>query len=276
MPEQEQITAQAGDVAMLVGTDRRRQIIRLTPGQVLQTHRGMLAHSDLIGLPWGSRVVSHLSASFLLLPPSIHDLVLHLQRTTQIVYPKEAGYLLLKMDIGPGTQVLEAGTGSGGLTLMLAHAVQPHGRVYSYEQRADIQRLAQKNLEKAGLQDVVEFKLRDIAAGFDEQNVPALFLDLPSPWDYLPQAQAALAGGGHFGAILPTTNQVEQLLAELERHDFGMLEVEEIMLRPYKAVPARLRPMDRMIAHTGYLIFARKIIPDCSSVVKTARAGQAD
>jgi tRNA (adenine57-N1/adenine58-N1)-methyltransferase len=194
------------------------------------------------------------------LRPSIHDRVLELRRSTQIIYPKESGYALLRMNIGPGSRVIEAGTGSGGLTMVLAHAVRPHGRVYSYETRPEIQKLARKNLEQAGLDDAVEFKLRDIAEGFDETDVDALFYDLPAPWDYLEQAHRAMISGGCFGAILPTANQVSQLLAELGRASFGLPEVEEIMLRPYKAVPARLRPMDRMVAHTGFLVFARAIV----------------
>jgi tRNA (adenine57-N1/adenine58-N1)-methyltransferase len=133
--------------------------------------------------------------------------------------------------------------------------------VYSYEIRPEMQELARKNLTQLGLADIVEFKLRDVAEGFDERDVDALFLDLPNPWDYLVQAHEALASGGFFGSILPTTNQVSRLLSALEEAHFGLIEVEELLLRQYKAVPARLRPMDRMVAHTGYLIFARALIP---------------
>lgn len=232
----------------------------MEPGQTLQTHHGVLSHDDLIGHPWGSRVATHLGHPYLLLTPSIHDLILRLRRITQIVYPKEAGYLLLKMNIGPGSRVIEAGSGSGGLTLALAHAVRPDGRVYSYETRAEMQRLARRNVERAGLADVVAFRLQDIAGGFEETGVDALFLDLPAPWEYLEQAHAALVNGGYLGAILPTANQVARLLAALEQAPFGLPEVEEILLRPYKTVPARLRPMDRMVAHTGYLVFARSLV----------------
>jgi tRNA (adenine57-N1/adenine58-N1)-methyltransferase len=197
----------------------------------------------------------------LLLRPSTDDLVRDLKRTTQIVYPKDAGYIVMKMRIASGCRVVEAGTGSGGLGLVFAQAVSPTGRVYSYEVRHDVQALACKNLTQLGLAEFVEFKLRDIAEGFDERDVDALFLDLPRPWDYLAQAHRTLVGGGFFGAILPTTNQVSRLIGALEQADFGFIEVEELLLRPYKAVPARLRPMDRMVAHTGYLIFARALIP---------------
>jgi tRNA (adenine57-N1/adenine58-N1)-methyltransferase len=253
--------AQPDDLALLIGRDRKTFIVRLEPGAQLHTHRGVVGHDDLIGNSWGTRVSSHLGHSFLLLRPSTDDLVRDLKRTTQIVYPKDAGYILMKMRIAPGCRVVEAGTGSGGLGLVFAQAVSPNGRVYSYEVRHGIQALARENLVQLGLAKFVEFKLRDVAEGFDERDVDALFLDLPSPWDYLVQAHQALAGGGFFGAILPTTNQVSRLIGALEQANFGFVEVEELLLRPYKAVPARLRPMDRMVAHTGYLIFARALVP---------------
>lgn len=253
-------TTQPGDLALVVSRDRKSFIVRLSTGARLSTHRGVLLHDDLIGVPWGARVSSHLGHPFLLLRPSTDDLMRHLERTTQIVYPKDAGYIMLKMCIVPGSRVVEAGTGSGSLALLFAQAVSPTGRVYSYEIRPDVQQLARKNLERLGLSAFVELKLRDIAEGFDEWDVDALFLDLPNPWDYLAQARTALIGGGFFGSILPTTNQVSHLVDALERAGFGLIEVEEILLRQYKAVAERLRPMDRMVAHTGYLIFARALV----------------
>ena len=251
-----------GDLVLLVDAKRRWRIVRMEPGRDLQTHHGVLRHDDLIGRPWGSRVETHTGHPFLLLRPSLNERILRLRRISQIVYPKEAGYILLKMDIGPGCRVIEAGTGSGALTTVLAHAVRPDGRVYSYEVRPDMQRLARRNLEGTGLEDVVEFKLRDVAEGFDETDVDALFLDLPNPWAYLSQAHAALKNGGFFGSILPTANQVSRLVAALEVSSFGLIEVEEVLLRPYKPVAERLRPADRMVAHTGFLIFARSLVPE--------------
>jgi tRNA (adenine57-N1/adenine58-N1)-methyltransferase len=254
-------TAQPDDLALLVGRDRKSFIVRLGPDSQLHTHRGVVAHDDLIGTPWGTQLSTHLGYPFLLLQPSTDDLVRGLKRNTQVVYPKDAGYILMKMRIVPGCRVVEAGTGSGGLTLVFAQAISPAGRVYSYEVRPEMQQLARSNLEQLGLSEFVEFKQRDVAAGFDERDADALFLDLPNPWDYLAQAHAALASGGFFGCILPTTNQVSRSIGALEEASFGLVEVEELLLRPYKAVSARLRPMDRMVAHTGYLIFARALIP---------------
>lgn len=251
-----------GDLVLLLSQDRKNFIFVLQPGAQLQSHRGIVAHDDLIGQRWGQRIRSHLGYGFAMLRPSTDDLVRHIKRHSQIVYPKDAGYILLKLGVRPGYRIVEAGTGSGGMALVLSRAVMPSGRVYSYDNRADMQRLAQRNLAQLGLDRHVEFKLRDVAEGFDETEVDALFYDLPSPWDYLEQAAAALSDGGFFGCILPTTNQVAELLYALSRAPFTMVEVEELILRPYKAVPARLRPNDRIIGHTGFLIFARKVAVD--------------
>jgi tRNA (adenine57-N1/adenine58-N1)-methyltransferase len=251
--------AREKNLVFLMGRDRKSFIVRLEAGAQLQTHRGVVRHDDLIGRPLGREVRSHLGYPFLVLEPSTHDLILDLKRTTQIMYPKDIGYILLKMNVEPGSRVAEAGTGSGGLTLALARAVMPTGRVYSYEVRPDVLNLAAKNLEKLDLLPFVELKERDIEEGFDEVDVDALFLDLRTPWEYLSQAHAALKSGGFFGATLPTTNQVVRLIRALPEQGFSAVEVEELLLRSYKAVPARLRPMDRMVAHTGYLVFARKI-----------------
>jgi tRNA (adenine57-N1/adenine58-N1)-methyltransferase len=251
--------AREEDLVFLMGRDRKSFIVRLEPGAELQTHRGVIRHDDLIDQPLGREVQSHLGYPFLVLEPSTHDLILDLKRTTQIMYPKDIGYVLLKLNVGPGSRVVEAGTGSGGLTLALARTVMPTGRVYSYEMRPEVLNLAAKNLRKLGLLSFVELKERDIEEGFDEVDADALFLDLRTPWEYLAQAHAALKGGGFFGATLPTTNQVVRLIGSLSEHGFSAIEVEELLLRPYKAVPGRLRPMDRMVAHTGYLVFARRI-----------------
>ena len=257
--------ARENDLVLLIGKDRKECILRLRAGAQLQTHRGCINHDDLLGQPLGREIRSHLGYSFVILEPSTCDLVRLIKRTTQIMYPKDIGYLLLKLNVMPGAQVIEAGTGSGGLTLALARAVGPQGHLYSYEIRPDILRLAQENLESLGLTGSVDFKLRDIEAGFDETDVDALFLDVRRPWAFLSQVTSALKDSGFFGSIVPTTNQVTELVRSLEGHQtYGHIEVEEISLRPFKAVPERLRPVDRMVAHTGYLVFARKVSREIS------------
>jgi tRNA (adenine57-N1/adenine58-N1)-methyltransferase len=251
--------AQAGDLALLVGLRHKHFIFPLIPGGDFHTHRGILRHDELIGKPWGSQVFSHMGAPFFLLQPALADLLIDLKRNTQIMYPKDIGFILTSLSIGPGQRVLEAGTGSGSMTIALAYAVGPQGQVISYEVRPDMQNLARKNLERLGLDSRVDFKLADIADGFTETDVDAVFLDLPNPWDYVAQVRAALKPGGFFCGLLPTFNQVAQLLHALRREHFAFVEVCELLLRYYKPEPARLRPTDRMVAHTGFLIFGRRV-----------------
>jgi tRNA (adenine57-N1/adenine58-N1)-methyltransferase len=255
-------TAREGDLAQLVGLTHKHFIFSLKSGGELQTHRGVLKHDDLIGKPYGSQVYSHTGAPFFLLQPSIADILNDLPRATQILYPKDLGYILVMMGITPGQRVMEAGTGSGSVTIAMATAVGAEGRVISYEQKQDNQSLARKNLERVGLASRVDFKLRDIREGFDETDADAFFLDVQYPHEYIEQVRAALKPGGFFGTIIPTFNQVEKTLIALKKHKFAFVEVCEVMLRHYKADPARIRPVDRMVAHTGYLIFARRIEPN--------------
>ena len=253
--------AAAGDLALLVGLRHKHFIFPLLPSGSFHTHRGILSHDELIGKPWGSQVFSHQGAPFFLLQPSLADLLNDLKRSTQIMYPKDIGYILMAMSVGPGQRILEAGTGSGSMTVALAYAVGPQGRVVTYEKREEFQNLARKNLERLGLDGRVEFKLGDIAAGFAETDMDAMFLDVANPWDYVAQVRAALKPGGFFASLLPTFNQVAQLIQALRREHFAFVDVCELLLRFYKPEPTRLRPTDRMVAHTGFLIFGRRIEP---------------
>jgi tRNA (adenine57-N1/adenine58-N1)-methyltransferase len=252
--------AQEGDLAELVGLKHKHFIIALKAGGELHTHRGILRHDEMIGKPWGSQVFSHNGHPFFLLQPALADLLRSIPRVTQILYPKDIGFILVTMGIGEGMRVLEAGTGSGALSAAFAYALGKEGRLITYEAREEMQTLAIKNLTRLGLQDRVDFKLGNIADGFEERGVDALFLDVPNPHDYIPQAKLALKMGGFFGCILPTTNQVSTLIRELRRSQFAFIEVCEIIMRYFKPEPERLRPTDRMVAHTGYLIFARPVI----------------
>jgi len=193
------------------------------------------------------------------LQPSLSDILNELPRTTQILYPKDIGYILIQMGVAPGQTVMEAGTGSGSMTIALATAIGAEGKVISYEHKPDVQNLARKNVERLGLASRLTFKLRDIQLGFDETDADAFFLDVQNPFDYIAQVRNALKPGGFFGTILPTFNQVERTLLALRLNKFAFIEVCELILRYYKADPSRLRPTDRMVAHTGFLVFARKI-----------------
>ncbi len=253
--------AQDGDLAQLVGLRHKHFILTLKAGADFQTHRGVLLHDDLIGKPWGTQVFSHSGSPFFLVQPSMADLLIDLPRNTQILYPKDIGFILVTMGVAPGQTVVEAGTGSGSMTIALASAVGPQGRVVSYEQKPDTQNLARKNLTRVGLAERVEFKLRDITEGMDETNIPAFFLDVPNAYDLIPQVRAVLRPGGFMCALIPTFNQVEKTLYALRRNNFAFIETCELLLRYFKSEPSRIRPTDRMVAHTGFLVFARRIEP---------------
>ena len=251
--------ASAGDLALLMGQRQNYHLIPLIQDGEFQTHRGIIYHNDLIGKPWGTKVSSHQGNPFYLLQPGIEEIIQTTKRNTQIMYAKDIGYLLLKMNIISGANVIEAGTGSGSLTQVIASVIGSEGHLYSYEARPEMQNLAKKNLHRIGLDDRVTFINKNIEGGFKQENINSLFLDLPNPYDYMRIVKKALMPGGFFGTILPTTNQIVKLLTVLRREGFANIEVCEIMLRYYQAESEKLRPTDRMVAHTGYLIFARSI-----------------
>jgi tRNA (adenine57-N1/adenine58-N1)-methyltransferase len=253
--------ARDGDLAQLVGLRHKFFIFMLKAGARFESHRGILMHDDLIGKPWGTQVFSHIGSPFYLLQPSLGDLLVDLPRTTQILYPKDIGFIFVTMGIGPGRKVLEAGTGSGSMTTALAYAVGSEGQVISYEIKPDVQNLARKNLSRFGLESRVDFKLRDIVEGFDETDADSFFLDVPNPYDYTVQVRNSLKPGGFLCCLIPTFNQVEKTLIALRQTNFAFVEVCELLLRFFQADPSRLRPTDRMVAHTGFLVFARKIEP---------------
>ena len=251
---------QDGDLVELVGLRHKHFIVRLQAGKIFESHRGIIHHDEVIGRPWGSQIATHLGTQFFIMQPSLGNLLRDLKRNTQIMYPKEIGMILVTMGIGPGQKVLEAGTGSGSLTTALAYAVGPEGHIYSYDNREEAQKMARHNLQKVGLDDRVTFKLADVSHGFDETGMDAVFLDLANPFDYMHQVRNALKPGGFFGSLLPTTNQVCLLLTALRQDHFAFIDVCEVLLRYYKAEESRFRPTDRMVAHTGYLIFARPVL----------------
>ncbi len=252
--------AREGDLVQLVGLRHKSFIFTLRAGADFQSHRGVIRHDEIIGKPWGSAVASHNGSPFFMLQPALADLLRSIKRSTQILYPKDIGFIITTMGIGPGQHVLEAGTGSGALTTALAHAVGAEGHVTTYETREPFQQLARTNLDYFGLGGRVTFKLGDIFNGFEESGVDALFLDVANPYDYMKQVRAALKPGGFFGSILPTANQVTLLLRALREEHFAFMDVCEVMLRYYRVDPERFRPTDRMVAHTGYLIFARPVL----------------
>ncbi len=250
---------QPNEFVLLVSPEGKRLLVKVEDKR-FSTHHGEIDLSKLQETKPGEAVFTHKGVPFLTLKPTLYDFIHRLKRRTQIIYPKELGYILMRLGIGPGSRVVECGAGSGALTMTLAWWVRPNGKVFTYEREERFAKLCLENLSWAGLKPWVELKLRDIGAGFDERDVDAVFLDVREPWCYLKQAWEALRGGCVLGILVPTTNQVSEVLRGFEEVPFTDIDVLEILLRRYKPVAERLRPFDRMVAHTGYLIFARKVL----------------
>ena len=249
------------DHAYVIDQREKAHIIKIEAGKKFETHHGFIMYDAVIGRPWGSIVHSSLGHAYLMLQPGTADLIRHIKRSSQVIFPKDSAYIVMRLNLRPGSQVLESGCGSGGLTLALATAVGPTGRVFSQEIREDFLALARKNMDKVGLGAQCTFILGDGKEGFQvPHKVDAVFLDMPEPQSCIAQARAALNDGGFFGTLVPTTNQVQDILRALNVSEFGLIEVEEVITRNYKTNADRFRPRDRMIAHTGYLVFARAIV----------------
>lgn len=248
---------------VLIYIDRRRRwIVRVAKGRVFGSDRGVVKHDDLLGLEIGSRI--RLSAGFdayLLKPLLIDYLERGFDRRTQVLYPKDMGLIALLLSVGPGSRVLEAGIGSGFMTAVLANLVRPDGKVYAYEVRPEFAEVALRNLRRVGLDRYVEVRIKDVREGVEERDLDAALLDMPNPWEVLEVLHGALKPGAPTIFFLPTTSQVDKLLAKLaEFRGFVDVRVFETMLREYRPVPGALRPETTMIGHTGYIVFARKVI----------------
>ena len=246
---------------VLLYIDRRRSyLVRAVEGEVLHTHKGVIDLGSLVGKRYGEYVESHRGERFWILKPLIYDLITSFRRKTQVIYAKDMGLILVYAGIGPGSLVVEGGTGSGFLTAMLAYHVRPSGRVYSYEIREEFLKLAKRNLESAGLLEYVELKNKDITEGIDEVGVDAVVLDLATPWKAVPHAHRSLKGGGVFVSFSPTIEQVVKTSEALSQHGFIDVWTIEALVREYKVKKGETRPEMRMIGHTGYITFARKIL----------------
>lgn len=253
-----------GELVLLVSPKGKRYMRRLTLREPLHTGDGRLDMSSVQEAGFGGYATTHLGRDYLVLKPTLHDMCKNLKRQTQIIYPKDIGYICMRLSIGPGARVIEAGSGSGSMTLALAWYVGPTGKVYTHERREEFRKLCGRNLAWAGLDDGrVQQYDRDIADGFAEEsaNADALFLDVREPWEYLELAAGAVKPGAPLGFLLPTVNQVSDLVRGLQAGPFMDVEIAEILVRRYKPVPDRLRPADRMIAHTGFLVFCRAAVP---------------
>lgn len=250
------------DVLLVEEGKERTFLVRLEPGREFHSHRGTVAHDAVVGQPEGATVLSHTGRPFLALRPLVGDRMFKVKRRTQIVYPKDAGWIALALDLRPGARVLEMGTGSGAFTILLAQLVGPTGRVYTFDRREEFLENALANIARAGYADRVEAGILTAGEPFPVQDADAAFLDLPSPWEAIPAAAAALASGRPLALIVPTAEQLKESVRTLSEAGFVLIEAVELLERPILVRQREgVRPSERMTAFTGYLVSARRRLP---------------
>jgi tRNA (adenine57-N1/adenine58-N1)-methyltransferase len=233
-------------------------MIKVESGKAFHTHKGFIKFDDIIGREYGAIVQSSIGCNFIVLKPLLQDFIMKSARQTQINYPKDIALMVMFSGIGPGSRVVEAGTGTAALTTALAHYIQPKGKVYSYEIRSEFEKVAQKNLMKAGLADYVKLKNIDITTGIDEKEVDSVVLDMAVPWMVVPHAQIALKPGGTLVSFSPTIDQVVKTVEALNENGFANIETIECLMRGMQVERGKTRPHTLMTGHTGYITFARK------------------
>jgi tRNA (adenine57-N1/adenine58-N1)-methyltransferase catalytic subunit len=254
----------AGERVLLVDRKDRRYLITLRQGASFQSHAGVLDHDAVIGSDEGVEVVTRRkegspgsTSVFLVLRPTLADVVVKMPRGAQVIYPKDLGAILIAADVFPGARVLEAGVGSGALSLALLRA---GCLVTGYELRADFAERAQANvLEHIGPSAEYRVEERDVYAGIDEQDLDRILLDLPEPWRVLEHAHKALVPGGILCSYMPTINQTAELRQALGAAGFGLAETFEVLRRTWHIEGRSVRPDHRMVAHTGFITTARRL-----------------
>ena len=247
-----------GDYILLYLSQRKTYLVKVEAGKSFHTHKGFIKYDDLLGKEYGSMISSSLGVEFVALKPLLRDFIMKSVRKTQITYPKDIALIVMFSGIGPGSRVVEAGTGTGALTTALAHFVKPKGKVYSYEIRGEFLETAEKNLKRACVIDFVELKNKDIIAGIDESDVDAVILDLATPWLIIPHAYTALKPCGTVVSFSPTIDQVVKTVEALKENGFIDIETVECLVRGMQVERGKTRPQTLMTGHTGYVTFARK------------------
>jgi len=214
-----------GDYVLLCLDSRRTYMLKVEAGKTFHTHKGYVKLDELIGREFGVTFQSSLGIVFTALKPTLEDYIMKSSRKTQITYPKDIALIVMFSGIGPGSRVVESGTGTGALTTALAHYVKPNGRVYTYEYREEFQKNAEKNLKRTNLFEFVELKSGDVTAGIEERNLDAVILDLAVPWLVVPHAYEALKSSGTLVSFSPTIDQVVKTVEALRENNFAFIEI---------------------------------------------------
>jgi len=248
-----------GDLVLMWFEDEKTYLVKIGKGKKHPIHCGRpIPHEDIIGKEFGS-YISGTSLKGFYLKPSTEDLMFKASRESGVVYSKDAALLAVKLGIHSGKRVLEIGTGSGALTLFLAHQVAPSGKICTYDLRTDLPVNAVRNIDRSDLASVVEFNTRQKGDPFPENAFDAVTLDIPTPWEEVELVKKALKGGGRLCSLNPTINQVERMAETLRDHGFINVEALELLERKILARAGKSRPEMRMIGHTEYMLFATKV-----------------
>jgi tRNA (adenine57-N1/adenine58-N1)-methyltransferase len=264
-----------GDRVQLTDPKGRLHTVVLESGKQFHTHRGAIAHDDLIGAPEGSVVMSTANTGYLALRPLLADFVLSMPRGAQVIYPKDAAQIVGFGDIGPGMRVLEAGAGSGALTCSLLRAVGSAGSVTSYERREDFADVARGNVEAFFAEVPANWSLRlgDLAEHPADEVVDRVVLDMLEPWAVLPTVAAALRPGGVLVGYVATVTQLSTYVEALRAQGvWTEPHAWESLLRPWHAVGLAVRPEHRMVAHTAFLVSARRLAEGTVAPLRQRRA----
>jgi tRNA (adenine57-N1/adenine58-N1)-methyltransferase len=251
---------EAGERVLLIDQRGRRYLVKLEADRTWHFHGGAVPLDMLIGAEEGTVVRSTTGAVLTCYRPRLSDFVLKMPRGAQVVYPKDLGAILVQADVHLGARVLEAGTGSGSLTIALARAVGPEGRVVSYELRADFHERATRNIEAfmGKVPPWVDLRLGDLSQVVEtEDRFDRGVLDLPEPWAVIGDIRRAMVPGGILCAYLPTTVQVQRLVLALEAAAFTQVETVEVLIRSWHVTERSVRPDHRMVGHTGFITVAR-------------------
>lgn len=256
------MTFSAGEPALLIDPKGRTFLLRLEAGRTFQMHQGAIPHDSLIGADDGSWVETTGGTSMLLVRPRLADFVLRMKRSAQVVYPKDLGPILVFGDIGPGMTVLEAGTGSGALTLGLARAVGESGRVVTVDRREDHAAHARKAIERwyGEVPPNIDLRLGEVAPVVEELRPERIVLDLPEPGPIIEMAAVHQPTGGVVCIYLPTVPQLEAAVSTAEGTGaFAEMEIKEFLMRDWRVSGRSVRPEHTMVGHTGFLMFMRRV-----------------